>query len=46
MPLPPPTTRVTVSACIVLMLEDDRVTVSEGVAFITVTLEEAPVAPL
>ena len=48
MPVPPFTATVTVSACAVVMLVGDRVTVNTGVIFacITVTAEDMPVALL
>ena len=42
----PLTMTVTVNAWVVVMLEEDGVTVTEGVAFVTVTLADAPVALL
>jgi hypothetical protein len=45
-PLPPLTFTVTASPCIVVMPEEDGVTVTVGVVLATVTVEEVPVAPL
>jgi hypothetical protein len=42
----PPTATVTDSACAVLILYVDGVTVTVGVLFTTVTVEEVPVALL
>jgi hypothetical protein len=41
----PLTAKVTVSAWVVVMLDEDGLTATVGVTFVTVTLEE-PVAPL
>ena len=46
MPVPPLTATVTVSDCAVVMLDEDGVTVTEGVALATVTAEDVPVALL
>lgn len=45
-PLPPVTAIVTLNPCAVVMLEDEGVTITAGVALVTVTSEETPVAPL
>ena len=45
-PLPPLTATDTISACVVVMLEVDGVTVTVGVAFATVKVAEVPVALL
>ena len=46
MPLPAFTETVTVSGCVMAMLEEDGVTVTVGVALETVTPVEVPVALL
>jgi hypothetical protein len=46
-PLPPLTATVTDNACVVVMLDEPEVTVTAGVALVTVIGDEVvPVAPL
>ena len=44
--VPPLTETVTVNACVVVMLKEDGVTVTVGVAVATFTAEDAPMAVL
>jgi hypothetical protein len=45
-PVPPLTATVTESDCVVVMLDEAGVAVTVGVALLTVTAPEVPVAPL
>ena len=46
LPVPPFTVIVTINACAVVMLDVDGVTVTAGVVFETVTVEDVPVVLL
>ena len=45
-PVPLVTTTETVNGCVVVMVEEDGVTVMAGVAVVTETLADVPAAPL